>query len=98
MLLLFMFKRKDIKIKELIMKLIGIFILMLCYLRLYINVYQYMYIKKKFLILLIIVVKMIEKWVEIIEENRVFINVCIKFGYLVKEIILNCGKFMGLIK
>lgn len=57
-----------------------------------------MNIKKKFLISLTTVVKMIEKRVEIIEENRASINVCTKLGHLVKEIILNCGKFMGLIK
>lgn len=57
-----------------------------------------MYIKKIFLTSLTTVVKMIEKRVEIIEENRASINVCTKLGHLVKEIILNCGKFMGLIK
>lgn len=57
-----------------------------------------MYIKKKFLTSLTTVVKMIEKRVEIIEENRASINVCTKLGHLVKEILLNCGKFMGLIK
>lgn len=57
-----------------------------------------MYIKKKFLTSLTTVVKMIEKRVEIIEENRASINVCTKLGQLVKEILLNCGKFMGLIK
>lgn len=98
MLLPFMSKRKDTKTKELIMKLIGIFTSMSCYLRSYTNVYQYMYIKKKFLTWLTTVVKMIEKRVEIIEENRASINVCTKLGHLVKEIILNCGKFMGLIK